>query len=152
MKVFIIIACILTWIFLIYLINNTANFLDSKKEYFRVLALNEKKDDIVSRVNATAAFLKLLDTLIAIEIETLIDSLKLIKQPYNILRLDKDIKNISTKVFNSIKKELYNEDELCIASDFLLQFITTQVTNKFTEMVLNSNIGIYAANSEEINE
>lgn len=148
MQNLIIFGAIITWLFIIGVINSFSKMAHSKKKYYDALTKNESTQDMVSRVSSTASFLKLMDTLISLETQSLIDSLQLIKQPYNILQLDKDIKKISEKTFNAIKKELYENDELCIESDFLLEFITTQVSTRFTEMVVSSNIGIYTGNEK----
>lgn len=148
MQSLITIGVIISWLFIMGAINSISKMTHSKKKYYDALAKNESTQGMVSRVSSTASFLKLMDTLISLEIQSLIDSLQLIKQPYNILHLDKDIRRISEKTFNAIKKELYENEELCIESDFLLEFITTQVSTRFTEMVISSNIGIYSNNEE----
>ena len=141
---------ILTWVFVLFLIHKISQFMDSKKKYYNAISKKEKKSDyIVERVNSTASFLKLLDTLVTIEVDNVIIGCKLVKTPYKVLNLDRDVKQITTKVFESIKPELYSNTELCVNRDFLLSFITTQVSNKFIQSMMVNNIEIYAQNAEE---
>ena len=136
----------------VVLVYSLSGYLNSKRDYYKILTKKEKTPSVSQSCNATVILLKTIDTMISVEIESLAEGLRLIKQPYNMLRLDDDVAAISKRVFDGIKKEYYNNDELCVTDTYLMTFITKQVTNTFTESVMAGNIQLYAEQREKDEE
>lgn len=150
MEKMIIIMIIGIWISVVLLLRSCSKMLNSKREYYDSLTTKENQPlDTVSRVNITASMLKLIDTLVDIEIDNKLVAMMLIKKPYNMLQLDKDIEAMSHRVFASIKSEMFGDSNLCLNRDYILQFISTQISNKFIQAMLTTNIQLYAEKAED---
>lgn len=150
MEKMIIIMVIGIWISVIFLLRSCSKMATSKKEYYNALTEKETKPmDMISRVNITASMLKLIDTLVAIEIDNRLVAMMLIKTPYNMLQLDKDIEVMSKRVFDAINKELFDDPDLCLNQDYIFQFISTQISNKFIQTMLTTNIQLYTEKAED---
>ena len=149
MEKMIIVMIIGIWISVVLLLRSCSKMATSKKEYYNALTKKENQPlDAVSRVNITASMLKIIDTLVAIEIDNRLVSMMLLKTPYNMLQLDKDIEVMSRRVFESIKAEMFNDPNLCLNTDYILQFISTQISNKFIQTMLTTNIQLYTEKAE----
>lgn len=150
MEKMIIIMVIGIWISVIFLLRSCSKMATSKKEYYNALTEKETKPmDMISRVNITASMLKLIDTLVAIEIDNRLVAMMLTKTPYNMLQLDKDIEVMSKRVFDAINKELFDDPDLCLNQDYIFQFISTQISNKFIQTMLTTNIQLYTEKAED---
>ena len=150
MEKMIIIMVIGIWLAIVILLRSCSKMATSKKEYYNALTEKETKPmDMVSRVNITASMLKLIDTLVAIEIDNRLVVMILIKNPYNMIQLDKDIEVMSKRVFDAINKELFDDPNLCLNQDYILQFISTQISNKFIQAMLTTNIQLYTEKAED---
>lgn len=150
MEKMIIIMVIGIWLAIVILLRSCSKMATSKKEYYNALTEKETKPmDMVSRVNITASMLKLIDTLVAIEIDNRLIVMMLIKTPYNMLQLDKDIEVMSKRVFTAINRELFDDPNLCLNQDYILQFISTQISNKFIQAMLTTNIQLYTEKAED---
>ena len=150
MEKMIIIMVIGIWLAIVILLRSCSKMATSKKEYYNALTEKETKPiDMVSRVNITASMLKLIDTLVAIEIDNRMIVMMLIKTPYNMLQLDKDIELMAKRVFDAIDKELFDDPDLCLNPDYILQFISTQISNKFIQAMLTTNIQLYTEKAED---
>ena len=150
MEKMIIIMVIGIWLAIVILLRSCSKMATSKKEYYNALTEKETKPmDMVSRVNITASMLKLIDTLVAIEIDNRMIVMMLIKTPYNMLQLDKDIEVMSKRVFTAINRELFDDPNLCLNQDYILQFISTQISNKFIQAMLTTNIQLYTEKAED---
>ena len=137
------------WISVIFLIRSCSTMATSKTEYYNALIEKETKlIDMVSRVNITASMLKLIDTLVAIEIDNRLAVMTLIKAPYDMLQLAQDIELMAKRVFDAIDKELFDDPNLCLNQDYILQFISTQISNKFIQTMLTTNIQLYTEKAE----
>ena len=150
MEKMLIIMVIGIWLAIVILLRSCSKMATSKKEYYNALTEKETKPmDMVSRVNITASMLKLIDTLVAIEIDNRLIVMMLIKTPYNMLQLDKDIEVMSKRVFTAINRELFDDPNLCLNQDYILQFISTQISNKFIQAMLTTNIQLYTEKAED---
>lgn len=137
------------WITIILLLKNCSEMVKSKKNYYKALTKKEDQPmDAISRVNITASMLKLIDTLVAIEIDNRLVVMLLLKTPYNMLQLDKDIELMSHRVFDAIKEDILSDPNLCLNVDYILQFITTQISNKFMQAMITTNVQLYAEKAE----
>ena len=137
------------WICVVLLLRSCSKMASSKREYYNTLTKKENRPmDVIEKINITASMMKLIVTLVTIEIDNRLATHILLKTPYDMLRLDKDIEAISTRVFNAIKKDMYTDENLCLESNYILQFITTQVSNKFTETMVTTNMNLYASKAQ----
>lgn len=144
-----IVLFVLFAIVVIFLLHAISKLMDAKRRYYDALRKKENApDDVVTKVNVSATTMKLIETLVSIEIDSMVISLNMIKKPYDMLRLDKDAEYISQRVFKGIKPEIYRSEDQCLTEEYLLQFITTEVMNKFIQAMITMNTQLYISKAE----
>ena len=128
------------------LISNLAEHIKIKSGLLAVETEKKRKDTGISldqRILTTNNILRLINGLVDLEVTKKVSMMSLLRQRYNMLNMDTDIKQISTKVFLSVKNEIYSNEELILTTDFFLQYITTQTTFHLTTSMVEFNQGLY---------
>ena len=96
---------------LISLLSSLKNFIKSKIEINDIRKM-EKSIELTENLNS------FIMKSVEIEITKHMNSLLALDMDYDVLNLDKDVSNISTRVFNSIKKEFLNNKNIIFTSNF----------------------------------
>lgn len=128
------------------LISNLAEHIKIKSGLLAVETEKKRKDTGISldqRILTTNNILRLINGLVDLEVTKKVSMMSLLRQRYNMLNMDTDIKQISTKVFLSVKNEIYSNEELILTTDFFLQYITSQTTFHLTTSMVEFNQGLY---------
>lgn len=125
---------------LISLLSSLKNFIKSKIE---INDIRKMEKSIVLTENLNSFIMKSIE----IEITKHMNSLLALDMDYDVLNLDKDVSNISTRVFNSIKKEFLNNKNIIFTSNFLMQNIIDM-----TRSFLLTAIKAYSTERNKISE
>lgn len=120
-----------------------SKYFDAKKEDLKT------PNTITMRVGDTIYLIDLIKYLINTQIETRVSILVLTGNPYNMLNLDKDIRDIGTTVYNSIKPEIYKEKEILVQPEYLLNYISSEVSIQLSTALKTMNLSMYSENTEE---
>ena len=146
---------ILFWVFVVIGIIALIQFielLDSVTKYFKekkkkveteTLKILEKNDSSPS-FDDTDQIFAILNFIIDDEIAFRINLLSYSKTPYKLLNLDKDIKDISNTVFSQLNKEMLQNSNLMVTSDYIMHYIVNQVTVRLASSMHEYNVNVIA--------
>lgn len=95
--------------------------------------------NLAQRVDATDKVLGIIDSLIEMEILTELRTISTLKVSYDLKNLDNDVKGIADKVFHAIKVDTYNDTNIVLNSEYLLEYITDQTVIQLLNHVLEYN-------------
>lgn len=144
---------ILFWVFVVIGIIALIQFielLDSVTKYFKekkkkveteTLKILEKNDSSPS-FDDTDQIFSILNFIIDGEIAFRINLLSYSKTPYKLLNLDKDIKDISNTVFSQLNKEMLQNSNLMVTSDYIMHYIVNQITIRLTSSMYEYNVTV----------
>ncbi len=95
-----------------------------------------------SRVKSTDAILKLIDTIISNEVTGTLKTYMRLGDKYNNINTADDIAQISTRVFNAIKKEIFEDNDTVITDEYLMRYINERTTLTFliSTQALNNDL------------
>jgi hypothetical protein len=99
---------------------------------------NNKADDLKysslnlgKRLKITNSLLDFIDELVEEEITLLLVRLARLQSHYEVMNMEKDIKDISTKIFDAIKDTgVIDNKDLIVSTDYFLEYITSNVSSK----------------------
>lgn len=140
---------VISFCFVMDLVYNISLFFKEKRNY-QFMINNKEKDTkskmtMLERVDTTLEILNLCNTLIDNEITKSLQACVRLKKPYDIKRIDTDVKLIATEVFNSIKPEILISDDIILSEKFLMQHITDETilrllksSQEFNSIIRNS--------------
>lgn len=94
---------------------------------------------IGDRVEITASFLNLIDTLIDLDISSKLIYNARLKEEYKTFNLDKDIEEISARVFEAIKSGSFTNKDLLLSDDYCLDYINKRTTTKLISATVTYN-------------
>lgn len=90
----------------------------------------ETLEALSKRIEVSNEFLNFIDERIDSEITNILVRKARLNELYQALDLDEDIKTISTKVFKSIKEEIFVDPALILTDDYCMDYISRQTTMK----------------------
>ena len=96
------------------------------------------------RVDATEAFVGMVQSLVQDQVYGRLQLLEVLKQPYPMRELDNDIKVMSDKVFKSISTSAYKAPDNILSEDAIMNYIIDQVTTILTASSSEYNAKVYA--------
>jgi hypothetical protein len=133
-----------TWSSIIGLLDAKRNNINANTEAIKKGTLNE-------RIVDTTNLLLIIDGMIRVEMLQLYSTHISLNQPYEILRkLDKDIKEISARIHESLKPELFNNpSNIVVNSEYLEKYIVNSVTTELISTVKRINREIAERNTPE---
>lgn len=122
------------------LIINKANSI----EIANIKKLDPKNEllSIPERIALMNDILDLISFMINYEITYHIKNILILNNPYDMSNLDKDVSEISNKVYEGINKDLFKDKNLVMTDAYLLQFITKKTISQMLDIVQvhNNNI------------
>ena len=146
---------ILFWVFVVIGIIALIQFielLDSVTKYFKekkkkveteTLKILEKNNSSPSFDDTDQVF-SILNFIIDGEIAFRINLLSYSKTPYNLLNLDKDIQDISNTVFSQLNKEMLQNSNIMVTSDYIMHYIVNQITIRLASSMHEYNVTVSA--------
>lgn len=154
--IFIIIAillcCIMIWV-LIYALYQIANFFKEKQK-LTIQTRNKTEYELLSlrtgtaynlayKIKTTEELLTFIENSIDIEVGLIIRNLQTLHQKYDVKNMDEDIKNISSRIFQSFHGSVYTSNEIVITEDYLMKYIVEFTTTDLIKSVSELNNMIY---------
>ena len=140
-----IIACVigvLLGLYLIGMIRSISFFFKEKR-----LSIQEEKE--AARVDYSRDLLTLLAQSINLEVKKLMQNYISLNIPYRIEDLDKDVENISTQVYNSIKLDIYTSYGLIFSSGYIMTYIVENTKTILLQEVMEQQKRINLLNTSE---
>ena len=139
--------------YIIKLLSNIRMYIVNKSNSFYLANLkNQTKDnstlDMPSRIDLTNSILDLITFLINNEIIIQIKPYIVLNNPYEISRLDDDVRVISTNVFKSINPSLFKDTNLVLTDEYLMTYITKKSMGLMIDVVQNHNDTIRGQNKQ----
>lgn len=105
--------------------------LDTRTASIKLSDKNKMINRLEVRVHSTTAVLNLLDTIISNEVASVLKTYARLNEPYKTLNTADDIESISSKVFESIKKEIFDDNDTVLTDEYLMKYINEQTTLAF---------------------
>lgn len=109
----------------------TAIHIDTKTESIKLSDKNKMINRLEVRVRSTNAVLNLIDTIISNEVASVLKTYARLKEPYKTINTADDIAKISNKVFNSIKKEIFEYNDTVITDEYIMTYINEHTALAF---------------------
>ena len=144
-------------VFIIGLISAVINFLGSLVTYFQAKSnkinydLTKKSSgvpimDLYDRNELTVSILNTINAIIDNEVARLFQSYAVLNKKYEVIRMDEDIKTLSSEVFKAIKPEIIKDPEIILTSDFVMQFIIQSISVKILDTAQQYNAALKSSN------
>lgn len=96
-------------------------------------------ESVSSIVENSIAILNFIDQLIEYETSALFVSYSEIDSKYDIKKINTDMEQISTKIYDSLKKDIFTNNEIYLNPDYIMQYITDNVTIKLIDKAMTYN-------------
>lgn len=90
-------------------------------------------------ISNSAGLMNLINLLVEIEINNSLKQQISLQEQYKVTNIDNDIRNISTKIYNAIKPNIYDDNNIAISSEYIMTHITDEVTLKLIKTVQELN-------------
>ena len=142
--VFVIIGAIALMQFIELLESVTKYFKEKKKKVETETLKILEKNNSSSSFDDTDQIFSILNFIIDGAIAFRIHLLSYSKTPYNLLNLDKDIKDISNTVFSQLNKEILQNSNLMVTSDYIMHYIVNQITVRLASSMHEYNVTVSA--------
>lgn len=113
------------------LLKSIAIYVATKTESVKLYDRNNMIIRLEARVNSTNAVLNLIDTMVKNEVVSSLKTYARLGESYKTLKTVDDIEAISQKIFNAIKKEIFNENDTVLTDEYLMTYINEQTTLVF---------------------
>lgn len=139
--VILMILLVITVICIINLIQSISGYIDTKKQINIKVANHGQKPFVTLEQKAitTRAIVDTVDKLVTMEIEDTLKTYARLNQKYNAVKMAEDIEAISGRVYNAIKKSVYESDDILITDEYLMNYIVTHTTITFIRIVKGLN-------------
>jgi hypothetical protein len=125
----------------INLIQSISGYIDTKKQIDIKVATHGQKPYVTleQKSTTTLAIVNTIDRLVTMEIEDTLKTYARLNQKYNAVKMAEDIEAISGRVYNAIKKSVYESDDILITDEYLMNYIATHTTITFIRIVKGLN-------------
>lgn len=140
-----IIACVIGFLLGLYLIG----MIRSISFFFKEKRLSIQEEKEAARVDYSRDLLTLLAQSINLEVKKLMQNYISLNIPYRIEDLDKDVENISTQVYNSIKLDIYRSYGLIFSSGYVMTYIVENTKTILLQEVMEQQKRINLLNTSE---
>lgn len=140
-----IIACVIGFLLGLYLIG----MIRSISFFFKEKRLSIQEEKEAARVDYSRDLLTLLAQSINLEVKKLMQNYISLNIPYRIEDLDKDVENISTQVYNSIKLDIYRSYGLIFSSGYVMTYIVENTKTILLQEVMEHQKRINLLNTSE---
>ena len=118
------------------------NLMGAIEKFFRTKERKLKADPNIygDRLEVTVLALQTIDTITKREVDGKVLFLHLSHMRYNMLDIDKDVEKLGNYIFNSFKREFYQNDVLLLSEDYIMKYITSQVSLLLITAMKEANI------------
>lgn len=140
-----IIICVIGVLLALYLIG----MIRSISFFFKEKRLSIREEKEAARVDYSRDLLTLLAQSINLEVKKLMQNYISLNIPYRIEDLDKDVENISTQVYNSIKLDIYRSYGLIFSSGYVMTYIVENTKTILLQEVMEQQKRINLLNTSE---
>lgn len=140
-----IIACVIGFLLGLYLIG----MIRSISFFFKEKRMSIQEEKEAARVDYSRDLLTLLAQSINLEVKKLMQNYISLNIPYRIEDLDKDVENISTQVYNSIKLDIYRSYGLIFSSGYVMTYIVENTKTILLQEVMEQQKRINLLNTSE---
>ena len=129
----------------ISLTSNISNYFGRLADYQFMINQKEKLSQTQSieplseRTVTTTELFNLCNLLIDNEIYKTLKLCMTLHQKYEVVNFDKDVETVSTKVFASIKPEIFSNKDMIITSDALMEYITERTIIRLLNIATEYN-------------
>lgn len=135
-----IIVVIITLIVIFNLITNISEYFSAQtKRIMDVPLVTSDKLSLDIRNDITVSMMNMIVTMISNEIILVLRSYITLNIRYDLKKLDDDIQNISTNVFNGIRSDVILDDNLIMTSDYMMKYIVSETTTRMIETIKKFN-------------
>ena len=136
-------AIVIAYSCIIGFIRSITVFFEEKKKKVaaETLKVIKETNELVDSYETTNNIITTIDFILDKEIGLRIYWISIDKGPYNITKLDKDIKDIADTVFKALNSAVIAKyaNEYLINTDYIMSYITRQTTMKFSSAVTDFN-------------
>lgn len=136
-------AIVIAYSYIIGFIRSITVFFEEKKKKVaaETLKVIKETNELVDSYETTNNIITTIDFILDKEIGLRIYRISIDKGPYNITKLDKDIKDIADTVFKALNSAVIAKyaNEYLINTDYIMSYITRQTTMKFSSAVTDFN-------------
>lgn len=136
-------AIVIAYSYIIGFIRSITVFFEEKKKKIaaETLKVIKETNELVDSYETTNNIITTIDFILDKEIGLRIYRISIDKGPYNITKLDKDIKDIADTVFKALNSAVIAKyaNEYLINTDYIMSYITRQTTMKFSSAVTDFN-------------
>lgn len=140
-----IIICVIGALLALYLIG----MIRSISFFFKEKRLSIREEKEATRVDYSRDFLTLLAQSINLEVKKLMQNYVSLNIPYRIEDLDKDVENISSQVYNSIKLDIYKSNGLVFSSAYIMTYIVENTKTILLQELMEQQKRINLLNTSE---
>lgn len=125
-------------VMLVAMFGALAYYLNMKRKEIE-FNLSRRRSEFQDVITANKTLLDLIRELIHNEcVYTLIEYM-LQRKPYPVIKMDEDITNISTRVYEALGKGIFADEDLQLTSEFIMRFITKETTTIFLTDITQYN-------------
>ena len=139
----VIFGIVIAYTCIIELIRSIVSFFEEKKKRVaaETLKVIKETNELVDSYEATNNIITTIDFILDKEIGLRIYWISIDNGPYNITKLDKDIKDIADTVFKALNTVVISKyaNEYLVNTDYIMSYITRQTTMKFSSAVTDFN-------------
>ena len=136
-------AIVIAYSCIIGFIRSITVFFEEKKKRVaaETLKVIKETNELVDSYEATNNIITTIDFILDKEIGLRIYWISIDNGPYNITKLDKDIKDIADTVFKALNTVVISKyaNEYLVNTDYIMSYITRQTTMKFSSAVTDFN-------------
>lgn len=121
------ILMVLSIILVLYLIGLIRNIsLVNRKRRLQPVKVSSTTEQ--DKLDYSIGVINLINNIIDIEITGFLKSYIVLGTTYNVINLDKDVETVSKTVFESIKSETYMNDTILLSDNYIMSYITKNVS------------------------
>ena len=136
-------AIVIAYSCIIGFIRSITVFFEEKKKKVaaETLKVIKETNELVDSYETTNNIITTIDFILDKEIGLRIYWISIDKGPYNITKLDKDIKDIADTVFKALNTAVISKyaNDYRVNTDYIMSYITRQTTMKFSSAVTDFN-------------
>ena len=150
--IFIFVVALNLFIYIVRLLGNIRGYIINKSNSY--LIENQAKSPsnatltMPDRVDLTNSVLDMIAFMVNNEIYHLFRTYIALSNPYDVTNLDTDSAKISTNVFDGIKKDLFNNPNLILTSEYLMEYVTKKTITTLLETAQAHNANLKGNRSD----
>lgn len=140
------ILAFILYIFITNLLDSLTRYFNSRADLYKTEKAKVEHEmttstvSLIDRMEGTLQFLNVCNTLIDVEINNIMRTITRLNQKYDMKRLDDDVKLIATKVYKSVKSDVFINKDMVLQPDYIMQHITDETVLRLLKYTQAYNI------------